>query len=411
MHIRTAFGAFSADNQELLDTCLDNMECSVDSARQQLLNALGENSPAPAKKPVIETPYNDAGDKNFIANVAQALTFRAGLSAEKDAGPMRGYSLTEIARMSLERHGVRTANMDKMNLIANAFTHSSGDFGAVLANTANKAMLKGWEETEETFQAFCSDGELSDFKVVDRVDLGTFPSLRQVRPGAEYKSVTVGDRSEQVQLATYGELFSINRQAIINDDLNVFTQIPRKMGRAAIRTIGDLVFAILNSNPNMKDGVALFHATHNNLLGASGINTAGLDAARVKMAKQKDGDATLNLMPKHILVPTDLQTAATVALQSEFEVGASTKNNTTPNGVRNMVDSIISDARLAAGAWFLLADQNMHDTIEVQWLDGIKQPSLEQQNGWNIDGVEFKVRIDAGVKALDSKTMNKTPTT
>ena len=41
---------------------------------------------------------------------------------------------------------------------------------------------------------------------------------------------------ESIQLATYGKMFSITRQAIINDDLTAFTDIPRKMGRAAART-------------------------------------------------------------------------------------------------------------------------------------------------------------------------------
>lgn len=46
-------------------------------------------------------------------------------------------------------------------------------------------------------------------------------------------------------MATYGELFSITRQAIINDDLMALTDIPRKMGMAATATIGDLVYALL----------------------------------------------------------------------------------------------------------------------------------------------------------------------
>ncbi|WP_436348405.1 hypothetical protein, partial [Escherichia coli] len=41
--------------------------------------------------------------------------------------------------------------------------------------------------------------------------------------GAEYKYVTTGDKQATIALATYGELFSITRQAIINDDLNMLT--------------------------------------------------------------------------------------------------------------------------------------------------------------------------------------------
>ncbi|HDY6498146.1 TPA: Clp protease ClpP, partial [Pseudomonas aeruginosa] len=67
-------------------------------------------------------------------------------------------------------------------------------------------------------------------------------------------------------LATYGELFSITRQAIINDDLQMLSDIPFKLGQAAKATIGDLVYAVLTGNPAMSDGKALFHADHSNLL-------------------------------------------------------------------------------------------------------------------------------------------------
>src|SRR5690606_24050453 len=122
------------------------------------------------------------------------------------------------------------------------------------------------------------------------------------------------------------------RQAIINDDLDAISKIPKLMGRAAIRTVGDLVYAILTSNPVMSDGVALFHATHGNLAGAgASINTASVDALQVLMALQKEGDAVLNIGLKHLLVPVALRGLANTVRNSEYEVGASAKNNSTPN--------------------------------------------------------------------------------
>ena len=134
-----------------------------------------------------------------------------------------------------------------MAVVAAAFTHGTSDFTNLLADVATKSMLKGYDEAEETFQSWTSVGNLPDFKAAKRVDLNTFPSLAQVEPGAEYKYATIGDRGETIQLATYGSLFSITRQAIVNDDLDVFTRLPNKMGRAAIRTVGNLVYAVLSA--------------------------------------------------------------------------------------------------------------------------------------------------------------------
>lgn len=238
-----------------------------------------------------------------------------------------------------------------------------------------------------------------------RADVDAF----HIGEGAEYRVATVGERGETVQLATYGKLFSITRQAIINDDLDAFSKIPRKMGRAAIRTVGDLVYAILTSNPTMSDNVALFHEDHKNLLAAAALSTASVDAMRVAMATQKEGKATLNIRLKHILVPVALEGTARVVRESEYEVGAASRNNTTPNSVRGTFE-VVSDARLdtdSAAKWYGAADAVQHDTVEVSYLDGNQAPTLEQQAGWNVDGVEFKVRMDAGVKALDYRTLAK----
>jgi ATP-dependent Clp endopeptidase proteolytic subunit ClpP len=408
--IKAVFEGFDA-HASLLTQCLDDMECDVVAAKDKLLNAIGSANKEPGQNYGTTVVAGDNSNFDLIkAHAENAICMRALGEQRTEQNQLAGYSMFELARFMLERRGVMTGSMDKMQLVAQAFTHSSGDFTTVLGNIANKAMLKGYEEAQEVFTQFTSTGSFSDFKVHTRADLGSFPSLREVKAGAEYKYVTIGERSETAVLATYGELFGINRQAIINDDLSLFSRLPMKMGRAAIRTVGDLVFDIFLNNPNASDGTALFHANHNNLASASGINTAGIDAARVLLANQTEGDAKLNLRPSYLLCGTQDEGAAKVALESEFEVGASAKNNTVPNSVRGIAQ-VISDARLTAAhnSWYLLANPMMHDTIEVLYLDGQQAPVLEQQQGWNIDGTEFKVRMDAAAKAWDYRGMVKTP--
>ncbi|MBM7424971.1 ClpP-like prohead protease/major capsid protein fusion protein [Spongiibacter marinus] len=405
--INAVFEGFTG-HEALQAQCLNDENCDSAQAKDKLLAAIGDQNKQPGQSYSVVVGEH-AGIKTMMAHAENAIAARALGEARVENNQLAGHTMYELARAFLHARSVPTGHMDKMALVAAAFTHSSGDFTTVLGNIAYKAMLKGYEEASETFQLFTSVGSFSDFKVHTRTDLGSFPSLRPVAAGAEYKYVTLGERAETAVLATYGELFGINRQAIINDDLSLFTRLPMKMGRAAIRTVGDLVFDVFINNPAMADGKSLFHADHGNLATASAINTASVDAARVKMANQKDGDAILNLRPKFLLCGTADEGAARVAMQSEFEVGASAKNNTVPNSVRGIAE-VISDARLANhNGWYLLADQNMHDTIEVQYLDGQQAPVLEQQQGWNVDGTEFKVRMDAAAKAWDYRGMVKTP--
>lgn len=408
--IATAFAKFTNQTgvAALLQTCSDDHECTVEQASQKLLAHLGSGA-APVAGNYIVT-LEDERDK-FRAGAQASILARANIEKDDTKNNYRGFSVMDLARECLAHAGVNVRGMGKMDVVAAAFTHTSSDFPLLLSNVANKSMMKGYEEAEETFQLWTSQGSLGDFKPGKRLDLNTFPALDKVQDGGEYKYAQVGERGETVQLATYGKLFSLTRQTIINDDLDAFTKIPRRMGRAAIRTIGDLVYAILTGNPKMADGKSLFHADHKNLLVGMGITTAGVDAMRVAMGKQTDGNATLNIRLAKLLVPLALEGMAKVVRDSEFEVSAGARDSTVPNSVKGTFD-VISDARLdvaSASAWYGAADQNAYDTVEVQYLDGNTAPTLEQETGWSRDGVEFKVRMDAGVKALDFRTLASNP--
>lgn len=352
----------------------------------------------------------DARDK-FRDGLTEALLLRSGHKDGK-RNEFSGLSLREAARESIRAANGDYRINDPMVMVSEAMGlntratgyHSTSDFPLVLATVAKKSMLKGFEEAEETFEKWTSRGSLSDFKPTKRVDLNLFPSLLAVPEGAEYKHGTVGERGETVTLGTYGRLFAITRQAIINDDMSVFTRLPASMGRAARRTVANLAWAVLTDNATMADGIALFHASHGNLSGAAAApSVTTVSAARVAMAKQRDPDliaAALNIRPKFMLVPVEYEGVALVTMQSEFNP-ANTQR--VPNEVRGLAE-VISDARLSINSttrWYMAADPNSVDTIEVSYLNGDSEPKIEQQPGWDVDGMSFKVRLDAAVKALD----------
>jgi hypothetical protein len=49
--------------------------------------------------------------------------------------------------------------------------------------------------------------------------------------------------------------------------------------------------------------------------------------------------------------------------------------------------------------WYLAAQKGR--TVKVYFLNGVQAPYLESRDGWNRDGVEWKVRIDAAAAAVD----------
>lgn len=419
--LRDAFSPFmaQADIAELYNSILADPAITEDQAHKQLVAKLGQGVEPVGARHNMQMG-EDAREK-FMRGAGNVLLARAGLGERERDNEFQSYTLFDLARASLERNSIAHGRMNRMELVAAAFTHHSSDFTHLLENIAEKSMLKGAEEAEETFEMFTSVGTLSDFKVAKRVDLSKFPSLDEIPEGAEYKYATLSDTGEQVQLATYGKLFGITRQAIINDDMDGFTRVPRRMGRASKRTVGNLVYAILIDNPKMSDNVALFHGNHNNLLTGAIPSTDSLDAMRVAMATQteklRDGqgkvieEITLNLRMAKVIVPVAMEGRMNVVRASEKHVGESDISTTIPNSVRDTFE-VISDARLdraSATAWYGAADPSIHDGIEVQYLDGVQTPFLDRKEGWNVDGVEMKVRLDAGVKALAWNTLAKNP--
>lgn len=352
--------------------------------------------------------------------MTRALAQRAGLDGG-ERNEFTGMSLREMARASLSARGLVAPSGGVMALASAAFVpamaggmHTTSDFGNILADIANKSMMRGFDEVEESFPRFTSVGSLGDFKPSKRVGLDIFPTLDKVSEGAEFKYGTMGDHGESVMLATYGKLFAVTRQTIINDDLDALTRVPARMGRAAKRTIGDLVFAVLTGNPQMSDGKTLFHADHGNLAASGGApSEATVNAVITAMATQKAGKARLNIPLAFLLAPPTLRSVILQTLRSEYAPDDTAKAGTTkqPNAHNTVRDAAepIFDARLEGKAWYGLANPSTTDTIEVSYLDGNQNPFLEQQQGWTVDGTEFKVRIDAAASPLAFQGLYKNP--
>lgn len=376
--------------------------------------AAQEAKPAPElKREATARVMTDARDK-FVEGAGRALMAKVGLKGG-ERNEFSSLTLAELARESIAMSGERVTFTSRLDMIGRAFTmadasHTTSDFANILANVQGKAAMAGWDEAEETFEAWTRTGTLADFKQTKRVAAGLVSDLDAKSEAGEFKYGTIGDRGETIQLATYGKIIRISREAIINDDLGILGDLPRKMGRAAKRKVGDLVWAIITGTHLMSDGVTLFDSSHANLAGSAAAPTVtSLGAARSAMRIQKESSTgpSLNIRPAYILSPAALETTFSQLLNSA--VDPTTSKGHASNPVAGLGELIV-EPRLddaSTTAWFLAANPMMHDTIEVGYLDGNAGPRLEQQTGWTTEGVEMKVAIDATAKALDWRTLYK----
>lgn len=387
---------------------------TIEAIQAKLLVEIGKGT-EPANPqgahPRVET-VEDEADKQRSATV-QALLVRAGV--EKDAkivaaqrtNPFRGATLLDAARASLSRAGVKTDGMDKMEIVAAAFTQGTSDFPVLLENAMHKSLLASYALAALTWQRFCATGSVSDFRAHNRYRTGSFGSLDAVNELGEYtnKSIPDGEKAS-ITAGTKGNIINLSRQAIINDDLGAFVGLSTMLGRAAARTVEVDVYALLALNgglgPVMADGKTLFHADHGNIGTAAALTMAAIDADRVLMASQKDisGNDFLDIRPAVLLVPIGLGGTARSINEAQYDPDTANKL-AKPNVVNGLFRDIVDTPRLSGTRRYQFADASEAPVIEVAFLDGAQEPYLELQNGFDVDGARYKVRLDYGIAAVD----------
>ena len=387
---------------------------TIEAIQARLLAEMGKGAePANPQNafPKIET-VSDEGDKRKDAVVASILA-RAGVAQDAAAraalssNPYRGDRLLDTARASLQRAGVSVSGMTPMEVVAAAFTQGTSDFPVLLENAMHKTLQASYATAALTWNRFCATGSVSDFRAHNRYRTGSFGSLDAVNELGEFvnKSIPDGEKAS-ITAGTKGNIINLSRTAIINDDLGAFVGLSNMLGRAAARTVEADVYALLALNsgagPTMGDGKALFHADHGNITTGAAITMAALDLDRVAMASQKDvsGNDYLDLRPAVLLVPIGLGGTARSINNAQYDPDTANKLQK-PNIVNGLFRDIVDTPRMTGTRRYLFADPSEAPVLEVAFLDGNQNPYLELQNGFDVDGARYKVRLDYGVGAID----------
>jgi hypothetical protein len=390
---------------------------ALDAARSAILDRLVAQNPTTRGAEI--TPARVGGpsstDLGFRDAVTEALLHRhepGRTPLSTDAREFRGLTLMEMARIAVERRGVNTRGMSKMELATEALMgrasvgyHATADFPFLLANVANKTLRSAYESTPRTFTAWARQATITDFKQVQRTQLGGAPDLQRVPESGEFTYGTIGEGREVYSLLTYGRIVGITRQTLINDDLDAFTRVPSAFGASAADLESDLVYSILTTNPLMGDGLALFVAGHGNLGTAAAITETSLAEAYRLFGNQRGLEGRqISIQPRYILTPP-----GTRSVEARKNVTATTPMAVA--GVNAFAGRLepIEEPRLipAAGAdpWFLVADPSRIDTVEYGYLEGNTGPYTETRTGFEVDGIEIKARHDFATKAIDWRGM------
>ena len=389
------------------DTLID-AGTTVDAARAAVLQKLAERTaaaPVSSRADIMVTRDETESRREFMAD---AILQRANPSQKVSDGARQyaGLSMLDLARDCLEQAGVKTRGMDRLQIAARAFEGTS-DLPSVLANVANKSLRQAYQSAPRTFIPWAIQASAADFKTISRTNLSDAPALEKVNENGEFKRGAVTDGKETYQLATVGKIIGFTRQSIINDDLSALTRVPALFANAAANHESDIVYGILTANAALSDTIALFHASHNNLTGTgTALSVTSLGVARALMRKQTTPmGAVMNLNPEFLIVPAALETIANQFVSSQYVAAKSSDFNPFAGKLQ-----VVAEARLdanSATAWYLAAGSNAIDTVEYCYLEGQNGVYLETRNGFDVDGMEIKARLDFAAKAIDFRGLYK----
>jgi|SRR5579871_4201422 len=403
---------------------------SIDAARERIMNKVEaeyRRTPTNGVNPPATFGGRDEVDKRREGmEAALFLRGNPGVSADmvEKGREFAGLTLVDMARECLNAAGVKTRGMERHEIARVALQGRNGaaeyfagamttsDFPNILANVANKTLRQAYEAAPRTFVPFCRQVTAADFKPVNRVQLSDIAALQKTSENGEFVRIYLSDSKESYALSTWGGIVPITRKVVLNDDLQSLTRIPAGLGIAAATLESDTVWAVITANANMADGLPLFHATHKNLTATNALAAvANITAARKAMRKQTAPKGTiLNLIPKFLIIPAALEGIA-VQLTNPINLAATASSADVPAFVRAMVP--IVEPRLDAVAsvgdtnWYTAADPSSIDTIEYCYLEGQQGVNIETRQGFEVDGVEVKARLDFAAAAIDFRGLQK----
>jgi len=327
------------------------------------------------------------------------------------AKPYLFAKLSDVARECLKWRGAHLAGMSDSRVVTLAM--STSDFPNVLANVANKTLLDAYQASPAVLKQICRITTAADFKQRRVLRFGEGTGLQYKPEGASYVYGSIGEQTSSYSVKSYGKIFAMTREMIINDDLGAIDQWMRAAGRLAVefeaRLLTDLLTANSGAGPILSDGLPLFHPNHGNVAATGGaISVSTLDLARGAMRRQKglDGEVIIDAVPQFLIVPVAKQTSAEQVTAS-ITPAQPDQANPFSGRLTVLADPHLDDA--STTAWYLAADPQSLPTIEFAYLEGAQGPQSEQEWDFDTDTWKLKVRLDVGCGVVDWRGIFRNP--
>jgi len=348
------------------------------------------------KTPAVVGMRGKEVDSNILA---AAVSLHAGLTdVEKSFGAetcqkgadLKLHSFTDLIRAGLAATGkvLEFSRHETREFLQAAF--STRDIANVLSNVANKFIAEGHGTVEQVWRKIAAVRPVVDFKANTGVRLIMSNLLQSVGPGGEIQHGELSDETRTVQADTKALMFGVSRKDIINDDLGVLSDIPRRLGSASGRTFNTDFWTAFEAAV-----AAAFTSDHKNTTtGALTATTMGVANQLFRALEDPDGNP-LGILGSVLLTGSTAAGPSEDLFISQNMVGGGTKS---PSGNRFYHKfAPEQSAYLSDAPWYLAANPSAMPLMEASFLNGREEPFVETVDAdFNTLGVQMRCYYDYG---------------
>jgi hypothetical protein len=324
-------------------------------------------------------------------------------------------------------------------LLKEALTTS--DFPLMFGNVLDRALLARYRVAAPDWREYSRQAVRRDMTRPAQIfkTWGAEGVLSTVNEKGEYPASKIQEAKYTAVLQKYGRSIVMSWETLLADDLGVFTTIPDRFARAALRTEWRVATSqfVASTGPHTNlygatvtdvDGVAI---TNKGTLTFSATN---LDATLALMAQQVDADGEpIEVTGIHLVVPPKLALEARAVITSSLRTVAAagttdatyyvpTANVLSDLPLRLHVNKYLRIIDTSSGrdkTWYVFADPAEGPAFEVDFLAGYETPQVVMKasdkvtiggapvspfdGDFHSDNVRFRVRHICGGTQLDPR--------
>lgn len=308
---------------------------------------------------------------------------------------------------------------------------SKADFPEFLFGPIKTSVYQGYTKVEPQYRRYARIENATDFRERRIKGLWGLNGIGYVGDHGEYPEMTRTERPPATLVVdTYGGVYAITRQTIINDDSGeLLSRNPEDMGYSAALFISEAVTAYIEGNPTAPDGNPTYSEARGNQVTAA-LSEDSLASAISTFENQLDGDgrhivikpallsvktARMELIANRIIRSS--QTGTQAAYTGAAGAGTNVFDKGTDNPLQGILpgDAVIRDPYWSdSNDWYMFANPSDVPAFAVGFLGGRDEPQVFKKNPetasslagpdpytWELDSVDFKVRLDFGVGIVD----------